>query len=155
MDVVNRHIRKVEDAQKVQVHSIAPLAIRCALNNLVPHSLVRPKRRCIVYNQLNVFIGVVLSIKLYVYISIVVFKCDIVNIEDSVLPIVQAKGWTKKATVEFKKVVGSSALEMKIFGQDRDSFLVDLMRTPNDQCCDTLVSVRHYLVYIEVARYMD
>lgn len=57
--------------------------------------------------------------------------------------------------MEFKKVVGSSALEMRILGQDRDSFLVDLMRTPNDQSCDTLGSVRHYLVYIEVARYMD
>lgn len=57
--------------------------------------------------------------------------------------------------MEFKKVVGSSALEMRIFGQDRDSLLVDLMRTPNDQSCDTHFSVRHYLVYTEVARYMD
>lgn len=64
VDVVNRHMRKVEDAQKVQVHSIAPLAIRCTLKNLVPHSLVRPKTRCIVYNQFNVVLGVVLSIKL-------------------------------------------------------------------------------------------
>lgn len=44
VDVVNRHMRKVEEAQKVQVHTVAPLAIRCALKNLVPHSLVRPKR---------------------------------------------------------------------------------------------------------------
>ncbi|TWW80400.1 RING finger protein 17, partial [Takifugu flavidus] len=103
VDVVNRHMRKVEDAQKVQVHSIAPLAIRCTLKNLVPHSL--------------------------------------------------AKGWTQEATVEFKKVVGSSALEMRIFGQDRDSLLVDLIRTPNDQSCDTPLSVRHYLVYMEVASF--
>lgn len=80
---------------------------------------------------------------------------QLLNIEDSVLPIVQAKGWTKEATVEFKKVVGSSALEMRIFGQDRDALLVDLMRTPKDQSCDTPLSVRHYLVYVEVARYMD
>lgn len=52
-------------------------------------------------------------------------------------------------------MVGSSSLEMRIFGQDRDVLLVDLMKTPTDQSRDTPVSLRHYLVFIEVARYME
>lgn len=40
VNAVNKHMRKVEQAERVQLHSIAPLAIRCALKNLVPYSLV-------------------------------------------------------------------------------------------------------------------
>lgn len=40
MNAVNKHIRKVQQEERVQLHSIAPLAIRCALKNLVPCSLV-------------------------------------------------------------------------------------------------------------------
>lgn len=40
VSTVNKHMRKVEEAERVQLHSIAPLAIRCALKNLVPYSLV-------------------------------------------------------------------------------------------------------------------
>lgn len=40
VNAVNKHMRKVEQAERVQLHSIAPLAIRCALKNLVPSSLV-------------------------------------------------------------------------------------------------------------------
>lgn len=40
MNAVNKHMRKVNQAEGVQLHRIAPLAIRCALKNLVPYSLV-------------------------------------------------------------------------------------------------------------------
>lgn len=76
------------------------------------------------------------------------------HIEVSVFLIVQAKGWTKEALDEFQKMVGSSALEMRIFGQDKDLLLVDLMKTPKDPSCDKPISVRQYLVFIEVARYL-
>lgn len=68
--------------------------------------------------------------------------------------IFQTKGWTEEAQVEFQKVVGSSALNMRILGQNRDSLLVDLMKIPVDQSCNTPLSVRHYLVFINVARYL-
>lgn len=66
---------------------------------------------------------------------------------------VQTKGWSKEAQVEFHNVVGSSAVEMRPLGQDRDSLLVDLRKAPMDQSSDMPISVREYLVFIEVARY--
>eukprot|EP00064_Thunnus_orientalis_P004775 superscaffoldBa00000447_g4787 len=64
------------------------------------------------------------------------------------------KGWSKEAQVEFQSVVGSAAVEMRLLGQDRDSLLVDLRKAPMDQSSDVPISVREYLVFIEVARYM-
>lgn len=69
--------------------------------------------------------------------------------------IVQAKGWTEEAQVEFQKLVGSSALDMKILSRDKDLLMVDLIKTPMDQSCNTPISVRQYLVFIEVARYLE
>ncbi|XP_074513953.1 RING finger protein 17 [Sebastes fasciatus] len=63
------------------------------------------------------------------------------------------KGWSKEARVEFVSVVGSAAVEMRPLGQDRDSLLVDLRKAPMDQSSDLPISVREYLVFIEVARY--
>lgn len=40
MNAVNKHMRKVEHAERVQLNCIAPLAIRCALKDLVPYNLV-------------------------------------------------------------------------------------------------------------------
>lgn len=65
---------------------------------------------------------------------------------------VQTKGWSKEAQVEFHNVVGSAAVEMKPIGLDRDSLQVDLRKAPNDQSSCLPVSVREYLVFIEVAR---
>ncbi|XP_070770407.1 RING finger protein 17 [Enoplosus armatus] len=63
------------------------------------------------------------------------------------------KGWSKEAQVEFSSVVGSAAVEMRPLGQDRDSLLVDLRKAPMDQSSDVPISVREYLVFIEVARF--
>ncbi|XP_044072779.1 RING finger protein 17 isoform X2 [Siniperca chuatsi] len=63
------------------------------------------------------------------------------------------KGWSKEAQVEFCSVVGSAAVEMRPLGQDRDSLLVDLRKAPMDQSSDVPISVREYLVFIEVARF--
>ena len=65
----------------------------------------------------------------------------------------QTKGWSKAAQVEFRNVVGSAAVEMRPLGQDRDSLLVDLRKAPMEQSIDVPISVREYLVFIEVARY--
>ncbi|CAK6968526.1 LOW QUALITY PROTEIN: RING finger protein 17 [Scomber scombrus] len=62
------------------------------------------------------------------------------------------KGWSKEAQVEFQSVVGSAAVEMHLFGQDRDTLLVDLRKCPMDQSSQVPISVREYLVFIEVAR---
>ncbi|XP_040005066.1 RING finger protein 17 isoform X2 [Xiphias gladius] len=63
------------------------------------------------------------------------------------------KGWSKEAQVEFCSVVGSAAVEMRPLGQDRDSLLVDLRKAPMDQSSDVPISVREFLVFIEVARF--
>lgn len=66
----------------------------------------------------------------------------------------QTKGWSKEAQVEFHNVVGSAAVEMRPLGHDRDLLLVDLRKAPMDQSSDVPISVREYLVFIEVARYV-
>ncbi|XP_068593149.1 RING finger protein 17 [Cebidichthys violaceus] len=63
------------------------------------------------------------------------------------------KGWSKEAQLEFLSVVGSAAVEMRSLGQDRDSQLVDLKKAPMDQSSDVPISIREYLVFIEVARF--
>ncbi|XP_023259049.1 RING finger protein 17 [Seriola lalandi dorsalis] len=63
------------------------------------------------------------------------------------------KGWSKEAQVEFRSVVSSAAVEMRPLGQDTDSLLVDLRKAPMDQSSDIPISVREYLVFIEVARF--
>ncbi|XP_022595844.1 RING finger protein 17 [Seriola dumerili] len=63
------------------------------------------------------------------------------------------KGWSKEAQVEFLSVVSSAAVEMRPLGQDSDSLLVDLRKAPMDQSSDIPISVREYLVFIEVARF--
>lgn len=63
------------------------------------------------------------------------------------------KGWSKEAQVEFRSMVGSAAVEMRPLGQDRDALLVDLKKAAMDQSSDVPISVREYLVFIEVARY--
>lgn len=65
----------------------------------------------------------------------------------------QIKGWSKKAQLEFRNVVGSAAVEMRPLGQDSDSLLVDLRKAPMEQSIDVPISIREYLVFIEVARY--
>ncbi|XP_040913538.1 RING finger protein 17 [Toxotes jaculatrix] len=63
------------------------------------------------------------------------------------------KGWSEEAQAEFSSVVGSAAVKMRPLGQDRDSLLVDLKKAPMDQSSDVSISVREYLVFIEVARF--
>ncbi|XP_058476020.1 RING finger protein 17 isoform X2 [Solea solea] len=63
------------------------------------------------------------------------------------------KGWGKEAIYEFRSVVGSATVEMRPLGQDRDSLLVDLKKAPMDQSSDVPISVREYLIFIEVARF--
>ncbi|KAM4731883.1 RING finger protein 17 [Anableps anableps] len=63
------------------------------------------------------------------------------------------EGWNKEAKAEFCCVVGSAAVEMRPLGQDRDSLLVDLRKAPMEQSTDVPISVREYLVFIEVARF--
>ncbi|XP_031169903.1 RING finger protein 17 [Sander lucioperca] len=69
------------------------------------------------------------------------------------IPYDLTKGWGKEAQVEFQSVVGSAAVEMRPLGQDRDSLLVDLRKSPMDQSSDVPISVREFLVFIEVARF--
>ncbi|XP_059198689.1 RING finger protein 17 isoform X2 [Centropristis striata] len=63
------------------------------------------------------------------------------------------KGWSKEAQVQFQSLVGSAAVEMRSLGQDSDSLLVDLKKAPMDQSSDVPISVREFLVFIEVARF--
>ncbi|XP_015234378.1 PREDICTED: RING finger protein 17 [Cyprinodon variegatus] len=64
-----------------------------------------------------------------------------------------AAGWSKEAKTKFCSVVGSAAVEMRPLGKDRVSLLVDLRKAPMDQPTDVSISVREYLVFIEVARF--
>ncbi|XP_034002342.1 RING finger protein 17 isoform X2 [Trematomus bernacchii] len=63
------------------------------------------------------------------------------------------KGWKKDAEVKFSRLVGSAAVDMRHLGQDRDSLLVDLRKVPVNQSSGVPISVREYLVLIEVARF--
>nr|XP_061825076.1 RING finger protein 17-like isoform X1 [Nerophis lumbriciformis] len=63
------------------------------------------------------------------------------------------KGWSQEAQVEFCRIVGSAAVEMHPLGQDKDFLLVDLKKAPMDPCSDVAISVREYLVFVEVARF--
>ncbi|XP_041857081.1 RING finger protein 17 isoform X2 [Melanotaenia boesemani] len=69
------------------------------------------------------------------------------------VPFDLTKGWSREAQVQLCSIVGSSAVEMWPLGQDRDSLLVDLRKTPMEQSTDVPISVREYLVFIEVARF--
>ncbi|KAM8854806.1 RING finger protein 17 [Spinachia spinachia] len=69
------------------------------------------------------------------------------------VPYDSTKGWSTEAQLEFLSVVGSAAVEMRPMGQDQDSLLVDLRKAPVDQSSDVPISVREYLVFIEVARF--
>ncbi|XP_071779829.2 RING finger protein 17 [Centroberyx gerrardi] len=76
-------------------------------------------------------------------------KCSLKDL----VPTDLRKGWSKEAQVEFRRVVGSAAVEMQLFGQDRDFLLVDLRKGPMDRGNGLPISVREYLVFIEVARF--
>uniref|UniRef100_UPI0037E8DC3E RING finger protein 17 n=1 Tax=Semicossyphus pulcher TaxID=241346 RepID=UPI0037E8DC3E len=69
------------------------------------------------------------------------------------VPYKLSKGWSEKARDEFRSVIGSAAVEMRPMGQDRDSLLVDLKKAPMDQSSDVTISIREFLVFIEVARF--
>ncbi|XP_032385352.1 RING finger protein 17 [Etheostoma spectabile] len=69
------------------------------------------------------------------------------------IPYDLTKGWSNEAQVEFQSVVGSAAVEMRPLGQDRDSLLVDLRKVSMDQSSALPISVREFLVFIEVARF--
>ncbi|XP_008326680.1 RING finger protein 17 [Cynoglossus semilaevis] len=76
-------------------------------------------------------------------------RCSLNNL----VPYDPTKGWSKEAQVEFRNIVGSATLEMRPLGHDRESLLVDLTKAPMDQASDVSISVREYLVFIEVARF--
>ena len=80
--------------------------------------------------------------------------CVCVCVRPCVRVCVQTKGWSEEAQVEFQNMVGSAAVEMRPLGQDRECLLVDLRKAPMDQSSDVPISVREFLVFIEVARYM-
>ncbi len=46
-----------------------------------------------------------------------------------------------------RSLLGSEAVEMQVFGEDGDTLLVDLKKTP-------MVSLREHLVFMELARYV-
>uniref|UniRef100_A0A8C6M4I4 Tudor domain-containing protein n=1 Tax=Nothobranchius furzeri TaxID=105023 RepID=A0A8C6M4I4_NOTFU len=62
-----------------------------------------------------------------------------------------AEGWSEKAKVEFQNMVSGKALIMQPLGKDGDSLLVDLRKVPMANSRKVSVSVREYLVFIEVA----
>ncbi|XP_068602714.1 RING finger protein 17 [Brachionichthys hirsutus] len=76
-------------------------------------------------------------------------RCSFKNL----VPYEPTKGWSREAQVEFRNVVGSAVVEMVPMGQDRDCLLVDLRKAPLDRPNDAPISVRDYLVYIEVAKF--
>ncbi len=57
------------------------------------------------------------------------------------------KGWSLEAADEMRSLLGSEAVEMQVFGEDGDTLLVDLKKTP-------MVSLREHLVFMELARYV-
>ncbi|XP_036401470.1 RING finger protein 17 [Megalops cyprinoides] len=63
-------------------------------------------------------------------------------------------GWSSEAQAEFQRVVGCKAVEMQVFGVERDSLLVDLKKAPMDKSVsDMPLSLRDYLVFLELAMF--
>lgn len=60
----------------------------------------------------------------------------------------QVKGWSKEASEEMNRVIGSSVVEMQVFGEERDTLLVDLKKVS----MNTSLSLREHLVFMELAR---
>uniref|UniRef100_A0AAQ6A8N9 Tudor domain-containing protein n=1 Tax=Amphiprion ocellaris TaxID=80972 RepID=A0AAQ6A8N9_AMPOC len=83
------------------------------------------------------------------YIAPQAVRCSLKDL----VPYDLTRGWSKEAQDEFHSVVGSAAVEMRPLGQDQDSLLVDLRKAAMDQSSDVPISVREYLVFIEVARF--
>ncbi|XP_077073070.1 RING finger protein 17 isoform X4 [Siphateles boraxobius] len=69
-------------------------------------------------------------------------KCSLQDIIPSDL----VKGWTSEASDEMRRLLGSEAVEMQVFGEDGDTLLVDMRKT-------AMVSLREHLVFMELARF--
>ncbi|XP_074550284.1 RING finger protein 17 [Halichoeres trimaculatus] len=78
-------------------------------------------------------------------------RCSLMDL----VPYDLSKGWCEKSRVEFRRIIGSAAVEMRRFGRDRDSLLVDLRKVSVDHPNNVPISVREYLVFIEVARFFN
>ncbi|KAK0152641.1 RING finger protein 17 [Merluccius polli] len=63
------------------------------------------------------------------------------------------RGWGQEAQKELRRVVGSAVVEMQLFSREKDVLLVDLRKPPMDPASTCPVSVREYLVFIELARF--
>ncbi|KAJ8407108.1 hypothetical protein AAFF_G00287840 [Aldrovandia affinis] len=83
---------------------------------------------------------------------ILAIRCSLKDI----VPADPVKGWCTEAQVEFQRVVGSKAVEMLVFGEDRDALLVDLKNAPMDRSVsDMPLSLRDYLVFLELAKFYN
>ncbi|KAG9271211.1 RING finger protein 17 [Astyanax mexicanus] len=67
-----------------------------------------------------------------------------------IIPSDLVKGWSAEARDEMRRVIGSGAVEMQVFSEDRDTLLVDLKKASVD---DILLSLREHLVFMELARF--
>ncbi|KAK2850477.1 hypothetical protein Q7C36_009260 [Tachysurus vachellii] len=72
-------------------------------------------------------------------------RCSLKDIVPSDL----VKGWSVEASEEMKRVVGSSAVEMQVLGEERDALLVDLKKVS----MNSSFSLREHLVFMELARF--
>ncbi|XP_035264204.1 RING finger protein 17 isoform X1 [Anguilla anguilla] len=71
-----------------------------------------------------------------------------------IVPADLVKGWCAESQLEFQRVVGSKAVEMLVFGEERDALLVDLKNAPMDRSAsDMPLSLRDYLVFLELAMF--
>ncbi|KAG7331453.1 hypothetical protein KOW79_005422 [Hemibagrus wyckioides] len=66
-----------------------------------------------------------------------------------IIPSDLIKGWSKEASEEMKRVIGSGAVEMQVFSNERDTLLVDLKKVS----MNTSLSLREHLVFMELARF--
>ncbi|KAL1267800.1 hypothetical protein QQF64_033163, partial [Cirrhinus molitorella] len=63
-----------------------------------------------------------------------------------IIPADLVRGWSLEAADEMRSLLGSEAVEMQVFGEDGETLLVDLKKTP-------MVSLREHLVFMELARF--
>ena len=66
---------------------------------------------------------------------------------------VQGRHWGKEAQRKMRRLVGTAVLEMQLFSQKNDVLLVDLWKPSLDPASTGPVSIRGYLVLIQLARY--
>ena len=67
----------------------------------------------------------------------------------------QQSGWANDAQEALLQAVGSAVVQLQLFSREGDYLLVDLRKPAMDSTSPCPLSVRDFLVFMKVARWVD